>query len=221
MALTQQELKREVARAALAYVEDGRILGVGTGSTVDQFIDQLPTIREKIPACVSSSERSTKRLEALGFKVLDMNEVDDIGVYVDGADEIDPGFSMIKGGGGALTREKIVASISGRFICIAAASKQVPVLGHFPLPVEVIPMAARAVKAKLEALGATVTLRDFVTDNGCHILDAAGLEIKDPKALEAEINSWPGVVTVGLFAARGADVLLLGTQDGVKTFERA
>lgn len=221
MALTQQELKREVARAALAYVEDGRILGVGTGSTVDQFIDQLPTIREKIPACVSSSERSTKRLEALGFKVLDMNEVDDIGVYVDGADEIDPGFSMIKGGGGALTREKIVASISGRFICIADASKQVPVLGNFPLPVEVIPMAARAVKAKLEALGATVTLRDFVTDNGCHILDAAGLEIKDPKALEAEINSWPGVVTVGLFAARGADVLLLGTQDGVKTFERA
>lgn len=221
MALTQQELKREVARAALAYVEDGRILGVGTGSTVDQFIDQLPTIREKIPACVSSSERSTKHLEALGFKVLDMNEVDDIGVYVDGADEIDPGFSMIKGGGGALTREKIVASISGRFICIADASKQVPVLGHFPLPVEVIPMAARAVKAKLEALGATVTLRDFVTDNGCHILDAAGLEIKDPKALEAEINSWPGVVTVGLFAARGADVLLLGTQDGVKTFERA
>ncbi len=221
MALTQQELKREVARAALAYVEDGRILGVGTGSTVDQFIDQLPTIREKIPACVSSSERSTKRLEALGFKVLDMNEVDDIGVYVDGADEIDPGFSMIKGGGGALTREKIVASISGRFVCIADASKQVPVLGHFPLPVEVIPMAARAVKAKLEALGATVTLRDFVTDNGCHILDAAGLEITDPKALEAEINSWPGVVTVGLFAARGADVLLLGTQDGVKTFERA
>lgn len=221
MALTQQELKREVARAALAYVEDGRILGVGTGSTVDQFIDQLPTIREKIPACVSSSERSTKRLEALGFKVLDMNEVDDIGVYVDGADEIDPGFSMIKGGGGALTREKIVASISGRFVCIADASKQVPVLGHFPLPVEVIPMAARAVKAKLEDLGATVTLRDFVTDNGCHILDAAGLEITDPKALEAEINSWPGVVTVGLFAARGADVLLLGTQDGVKTFERA
>ena len=221
MALTQQELKREVARAALAYVEDGRILGVGTGSTVDQFIAQLPTIREKIPACVSSSERSTKRLEALGFKVLDMNEVDDIGVYVDGAEEFDPGFSMIKVGGGALSREKIVASISGRFICIADASKQVPVLGHFPLPVEVIPMAARAVKAKLEALGATVTLRDFVTDNGCHILDAAGLEIKDPKALEAEINSWPGVVTVGLFAARGADVLLLGTQDGVKTFERA
>ena len=220
MALTQQELKREVARAALAYVEDGKVLGVGTGSTVDQFIDQLPTIREKIPACVSSSERSTKRLEALGFKVLDMNEVDEIGVYVDGADEIDAGFSMIKGGGGALTREKIVASISGRFVCIADASKKVPVLGRFPLPVEVIPMAARAVKAKLEALGATVTLRDFVTDNGCHILDAAGLEITDPQALEAEINAWPGVVTVGLFAARGADVVLLGTQDGVVTSER-
>ena len=220
MALTQQELKREVARAALAYVEDGKVLGVGTGSTVDQFIDQLPTIREKIPACVSSSERSTKRLEALGFKVLDMNEVDEIGVYVDGADEIDAGFSMIKGGGGALTREKIVASIAGRFVCIADASKKVPVLGRFPLPVEVIPMAARAVKAKLEALGATVTLRDFVTDNGCHILDAAGLEITDPQALEAEINAWPGVVTVGLFAALSADVLLLGTQDGVVTSER-
>ena len=220
MALTQQELKREVARAALAYVEDGKVLGVGTGSTVDQFIDQLPTIREKIPACVSSSERSTKRLEALGFKVLDMNEVDEIGVYVDGADEIDAGFSMIKGGGGALTREKIVASISGRFVCIADASKKVPVLGRFPLPVEVIPMAARAVKAKLEALGATVTLRDFVTDNGCHILDASGLAITDPKALEAEINAWPGVVTVGLFAARGADVLLLGTQEGVVTTVR-
>lgn len=220
MALTQQELKREVARAALAYVEEGRILGVGTGSTVDQFIDQLPGIREKIPACVSSSERSTKRLEALGFKVIDMNEVDEIGVYVDGADEIDPGFSMIKGGGSALTREKIVASISGRFVCIADASKKVPVLGSFPLPVEVIPMAARAVKAKLEALGATVKLRNFVTDNGCHILDASGLRIEDPKALEAEINAWPGVVTVGLFAARGADVLLLGTQEGVQTFER-
>lgn len=220
MALTQQELKREVARAALAYIEDGKILGVGTGSTVDQFIDQLPAYRDKIPACVSSSERSTKRLEALGFKVLDMNEVDEIGVYVDGADEIDPGFSMIKGGGGALTREKIVASISGKFVCIADASKKVEVLGRFPLPVEVIPMAARAVKARLEALGAQVKLRDFVTDNGCHILDAAGLSIQDPLALEAEINAWPGVVTVGLFAERGADVLLLGTQDGVLTSHR-
>ena len=221
MALTQTELKKEVARKALDFVESGKILGVGTGSTVDQFIDQLPSIREKIPACVSSSERSTKRLEALGFKVLDMNEVDEIGVYVDGADEIDGSFSMIKGGGGALTREKIVASISKRFVCIADQSKKVDVLGQFPLPVEVIPMAANAIKAKLEALGAEVALRDFVTDNGCHILDARGLSITDPVALEKEINNWPGVVTVGLFALRGADVLLLGTEDGVKRFEKS
>lgn len=220
MALTQNELKRAVAQAAVAYVKEGEILGVGTGSTVDFFIDAIAPMRDRIPACVSSSERSTKKLESLGFKVLDMNEVEEIGVYVDGADEIDGNFAMIKGGGGALTREKIVASVSKRFVCIADASKKVEVLGRFPLPVEVIPMAARAVRRRLEALGATVTLRDFVTDNGCHILDAAGLQIKDPEALEAEINSWPGVVTVGLFAARGADVLLLGTEEGVKTFEK-
>lgn len=218
MSLTQNELKRAVAQAATAYVKEGEILGVGTGSTVDFFIDAIAPMRDKIPACVSSSVRSTKKLEALGFRVLDMNEVDHIGVYVDGADEIDGRFAMIKGGGGALTREKIVASISDRFVCIADASKKVDVLGRFPLPVEVIPMAARAVQKRLEALGATVTLRDFVTDNGCHILDAAGLSIEDPEALEAEINSWPGVVTVGLFAARGADVLLLGTASGVETF---
>ena len=174
--LSQSELKRLVARAALDYVESGAVLGVGTGSTVDQLIDQLPEIRDRIPACVSSSERSTKRLEALGFKVLDMNEVDSIGVYIDGADEIDGHFAMIKGGGGALTREKIVASISRRFVCIADASKKVDVLGRFPL--------------------------------------------RDPQGLETEINSWPGVVTVGLFAARGADVLLLGSSEGVKTFKR-
>lgn len=220
MTTDQNALKRAVARAALEYVEEGRILGVGTGSTVDCFIDLLPEIRERIPACVSSSERSTKRLEALGFKVLDMNDVEEIGVYVDGADEIDPSFAMVKGGGGALTREKIVASVSKTFVCIADASKQVDVLGRFPLPVEVIPMAARAVKAKLEALGATVTLRDFVTDNGNAILDAKGLAIAEPEKLEAEINMWPGVVTVGLFAARGADVLLLGTAEGVKTFTK-
>lgn len=143
MALTQQELKREVALAAIKYVQDGKILGVGTGSTVDMFIDALPAVADRIPACVSSSERSTKRLQALGFKVLDMNEVDSIGVYVDGADEIDASFSMIKGGGGALTREKIVASISETFVCIADGSKKVDVLGRFPLPVEVIPMASR------------------------------------------------------------------------------
>lgn len=222
MALTQTELKREVARAALAYVEPGKILGVGTGSTADLFIDELAAMKDQIPACVSSSERSTKRLQALGFKVIDLTELNGemISVYVDGADEIDGGFSMIKGGGGALTREKIVASTSKTFVCIADGSKRVETLGKFPLPVEVIPMAAGVIKTRLEALGAQVTLRDFITDNGNAILDAAGLEIKDPKALEAEINSWPGVVTVGLFAARGADVLLLGLQDGVKTLRR-
>ena len=218
--LTQNELKRLVAHAALDYVAPGEVLGVGTGSTVDMLIDQLPEIRDRIPACVSSSERSTKRLEALGFKVLDLNAVDSIGVYIDGADEIDPGFSMIKGGGGALTREKIVASAAKKFVCIADASKKVDVLGRFPLPVEVIPMAAGVVRRRLEALGAQVKLRDFVTDNGCRILDAAGLRINDPKGLEAVINAWPGVVTVGLFAERGADVLLLGTADGVKTLTR-
>ncbi|WP_295480258.1 ribose-5-phosphate isomerase RpiA [uncultured Sutterella sp.] len=216
--LTQTELKRLVARAALDYVVPGEVLGVGTGSTVDQLIDQLPEIRDRIPACVSSSERSTKRLEALGFKVLDMNAVESVGVYIDGADEIDSGFAMVKGGGGALTREKIVASVAKKFVCIADASKKVDVLGRFPLPVEVIPMAAGAVRRRLEALGAEVKLRDFITDNGCRILDAAGLSISDPKVLESEINSWPGVVTVGLFAHRGADVLLLGTAEGVKTF---
>ncbi len=216
--MNQLELKRAVARAALDYVEEGRVLGVGTGSTVDCFIDLLPEIKEKIPACVSSSERSTKRLKALGFTVLDMNEVDEVGVYVDGANEIDPDFCMIKGGGGALTREKIVASIAKRFVCIVDASKRVPVLGRFPLPVEVIPMAARAVASRFEAMGATAGLRDFTTDNGCAILDVSGLEISDPKALEREVNSWPGVVTVGLFAARGADVLLLGTSGGVVTY---
>lgn len=222
MALTQTELKREVARAALAYVEPGKILGVGTGSTADLFIDELAAMKDQIPACVSSSERSTKRLQALGFKVIDLTELNGemISVYVDGADEIDGGFSMIKGGGGALTREKIVASTSKTFVCIADGSKRVETLGKFPLPVEVIPMAAGVIKTRLEALGAQVTLRDFITDNGNAILDAAGLEIKDPKALEAEINSWPGVVTVGLFAARGADVLLLGLQDGVKMLRR-
>lgn len=222
MALSQTELKREVARAALRYVEPGRILGVGTGSTVDLFIDELAAMRGDVPACVSSSVRSTKRLEALGFRVIDLNELGDegIGVYIDGADEIDPGFSMIKGGGGALTREKIVASVSKTFVCIADASKKVDVLGRFPLPVEVIPMAAAAVKRRLEALGASVQLRDFTTDNGCSILDASGLAITAPKTLEDEINSWPGVVTIGLFANRGADVLLLGTNEGVKTFER-
>ena len=221
MSVSQNELKRAVARAAVAYVQEGCVLGVGTGSTVDYFIDAIVEIKDRIPACVSSSERSSAKLKALGFNVIDMNEVESIGVYVDGADEIDPGFSMIKGGGGALTREKIVASIAKTFICIADSSKCVPVLGRFALPVEVIPMAVGAVKRRLEALGASVTLRDFTTDNGCLILDAAGLSIEDPKALEARINAWPGVVTVGLFAERGADVLLVGSEAGVETHLRA
>lgn len=218
--MTQDELKKKVGGAALRYVEDGKVLGVGTGSTVNCFIDALAQSGKKIPACVSSSVRSTERLLGYGFKVVDMNEVDSIGVYVDGADEIDGAFNMIKGGGGALTREKIVASISEKFVCIADKSKRVDTLGVFPLPVEVIPMAAASVARKLAALGGTPKLRDFTTDNGNKILDVSGLRITDPKTLEVTINQIPGVVTVGLFAARGADVLLLGTEDGVKTFEK-
>ena len=218
--MDQNELKRLVACAALEDVREGEILGVGTGSTVDFFIDELKESGLAVPACVSSSIRSTRRLEQYGFRVLDMTEVDEIGVYVDGADEIDPGFSMIKGGGGALTREKIVASIARKFVCIADQSKKVPVLGKFPLPVEVIPMALRAVAAKLKSFGGNPVERDFTTDNGNRILDVHGLSITDPVSLEAAINQIPGVVSVGLFAARGADVLLLGTSEGVKRYER-
>ncbi|HBZ58667.1 MAG TPA: ribose 5-phosphate isomerase A [Sutterella sp.] len=218
--MDQNELKKLVAKAALADVRPGEILGVGTGSTVDFFIDALAQSGLSVPACVSSSVRSTRRLEQLGFRVLEMNEVDGIGVYVDGADEIDAGFNMIKGGGGALTREKIVASVARKFVCIADASKKVPVLGKFPLPVEVIPMALRAVSARLREFGGNPVERDFTTDNGNRILDVHGLSIEEPAALEAAINQIPGVVSVGLFAARGADVLLLGTAEGVKRFER-
>jgi ribose 5-phosphate isomerase A len=218
--MDQNELKKLVAKAALADVRPGEILGVGTGSTVDFFIDALAQSGLSVPACVSSSVRSTRRLEQLGFRVLEMNEVDGIGVYVDGADEIDAGFNMIKGGGGALTREKIVASVARKFVCIADASKKVPVLGKFPLPVEVIPMALRAVAARLREFGGNPVERDFTTDNGNRILDVHGLSIAEPAALEAAINQIPGVVSVGLFAARGADVLLLGTAEGVKRFER-
>ena len=218
--MDQNELKTLVAKAALADVRPGEILGVGTGSTVDFFIDALAQSGLSVPACVSSSVRSTRRLEQLGFRVLEMNEVDGIGVYVDGADEIDAGFNMIKGGGGALTREKIVASVARKFVCIADASKKVPVLGKFPLPVEVIPMALRAVAARLREFGGNPVERDFTTDNGNRILDVHGLSIEEPAALEAAINQIPGVVSVGLFAARGADVLLLGTAEGVKRFER-
>ena len=215
--MDQKELKRLVGQAALAYVKPGEILGVGTGSTVDCFIDALKESGSEVPACVSSSVRSTKKLQDYGFRVLDLNEVDRISVYVDGADEIDPQFCMIKGGGGALTREKIVAMVSDTFVCIADESKKVQVLGAFPLPIEVIPMAVRAVSREIEKLGGHPVLRDFTTDNGNKILDVHGWQLADARAWEEKLNQIVGVVTVGLFARRGADVLLLGTQEGVKT----
>lgn len=218
---SQDDLKRAVARAALPFVPAGAVIGVGTGSTVDCFIDALGETGLKIAGAVSSSERSTARLRALGVPILDCNDVDELPVYIDGADEIDPGFAMIKGGGAALTREKIVAAISKTFVCIADASKRVPVLGRYPLPVEVIPMARRQVIRQLAALGGTPVWREgVVTDNGNVIIDVRGLSITDPVATEARINQIVGVVTNGLFAARGADVLLLGTPDGVQRFDR-
>ena len=204
--MDQNELKRLVGKAALNYVKDGDVLGVGTGSTVDCFIDALAQSDIRPSACVSSSERSTKKLIELGFKVIDLSEVEEIGVYVDGADEINAAFEMIKGGGGALTREKIVASVAKTFVCIADESKLVKTLGKFPLPVEVIPMAVSSVARSLRKLGADPVERDFTTDNGCRILDCRDFMIDDPKAMEQTINALPGVVTVGLFAARGAQI---------------
>jgi ribose 5-phosphate isomerase A len=218
--MTQDQLKALVGQAALAYVQPGTVVGVGTGSTVNHFIQALGTMKERIAGAVSSSEESTRRLRALGIEVLDSNRVERIPVYVDGADEIDSHGHMIKGGGGALTREKIVADLAERFVCIADASKRVATLGAFPLPVEVIPMAAAQVARRLAELGARVQPRGgFVTDNGCHILDAHGLSITDPLALECTINQWPGVVTVGIFARHKASVCLLGTAQGVQTLQ--
>ena len=207
-----------VGRAALAYVVPGSVVGVGTGSTVNCFIDALATIKASIAGAVSSSEKSSERLRAHGIVVLDSNQVERVPVYVDGADEIDNAGHMIKGGGAALTREKIVADIADRFICIADESKLVDVLGRFPLPVEVIPMAAAQVSRQLRALGGEPRLRaGVVTDNGGHIIDVSGLSITDPPALEALINQWPGVVSVGIFARNKASVCLLGTANGVRT----
>lgn len=215
--MNQDELKKAAALVALEYVEEGSIVGVGTGSTVNHFIDGLGTIRDRIAGAVSSSETSTQRLRALGIQVVDLNDITDLPVYVDGADEIDGGFCMIKGGGGALTREKIVAAVATRFICICDTSKRVSFLGHFPLPVEVIPMARAHVERMLRKLGGEpVTRADFVTDNGNLILDVHGMRISAPEALESDINQIPGVVTNGLFARRGADVLLLATENGVE-----
>ena len=218
---SQDELKRAVAQAAVRHVVPGAVLGVGTGSTVDLFIEALAASGIAVPAAVSSSERSTRRLAALGIRVVDLNQVDDLPVYIDGADEIDSGFCMIKGGGAALTREKIVAAVARTFVCIADASKRVEVLGRFPLPVEVIPLARTYAMRELAALGGQPKWREGVaTDNGNVIVDVHGLHIADPVALEARINQIVGVVTNGLFAARGADVLLLGAPSGVQETRR-
>jgi len=210
-----------VAQAAADYVAQtapaGSIIGVGTGSTANFFIDALAAIKDKYQGAVASSEATRKRLEGHGIKVFDLNDVSDIPVYVDGADEIDAGLNMIKGGGGALTREKIVAAVAREFVCICDASKLVEVMGKFPLPVEVIPMARAHVARELAKLGGTPVLREgFVTDNGNVILDVKGLSITDPKGLEAQINQITGVVTNGLFAVRPANLLLLGAPEGVK-----
>lgn len=222
--MTQDELKALVGQAALHYVVPGQIVGVGTGSTVNKFIEALATMKDRIPGAVSSSVASTERLQALGIKVFDANEVDELAVYIDGADEIDGRGHMVKGGGAALTREKIVAAQSRRFVCIADESKLVEALGKFPLPVEVIPMATRRVARQFQAMGGTAKVRmkdgqPLVTDNGQHILDVTGLQVRDPLAFESEVNQWPGVVTVGVFAHQKAAVCLLGTSSGVKTLE--
>jgi len=220
--LTQDELKTQVGQAALQYVQAGQWLGVGTGSTVNKFIEALASMKDQIPGAVSSSVASTQRLQALGIRVVDANEVGELSVYIDGADEIDGQGCMIKGGGAALTREKIVAAQSKRFVCIADESKQVQTLGQFPLPVEVIPMASNQLIRQFAAMGGVAQLRlkdgvPLVTDNGQHLLDVKGLTIRDPLDFETEVNQWPGVVTVGVFAHQRAKVCLLGTASGVKT----
>lgn len=215
--MTQDEMKKLAAQAALEYVEGG-IVGVGTGSTVNHFIDCLAGIKGRIEGAVSSSEVSTERMKAHGIQVFDLNAVGDLEIYVDGADESNHNLELIKGGGGALTREKIVAAASKRFVCIADQAKLVDVLGKFPLPVEVIPMARSLIARELVKLGGTPVWREgFVTDNGNVILDVHHMEIVNPKELEQRLNNLPGVVTVGIFGLRPADVLILGTPEGAKT----
>jgi ribose 5-phosphate isomerase A len=221
-ALSQDALKTLVGQAALKYVVPGELVGVGTGSTVNKFIDALATIKDQIKGAVSSSVASTERLKALGIAVFDANEVSSLSVYIDGADEIDGNGYMVKGGGAALTREKIVAALSKQFVCIADESKLVQHLGTFPLPVEVIPMAAKRVIAQFAAMGGNGAVRlkygqPLVTDNGQWIVDVTGLTITEPLAFEAQVSQWPGVVTVGVFAYQRAQVCLLGTAAGVKT----
>ena len=221
-ALSQDQLKTLVGKAALAYVVPGDIIGVGTGSTVNKFIEALATMRGDIRGAVSSSLASTERLQALGIPVFDANEVDELAVYIDGADEIDARGYMIKGGGAALTREKIVAAQSRRFVCIVDESKLVARLGRYPLPVEVIPMAVRRIQQQFAALGGDARVRlvggqPLLTDNGQLILDVTGLDIVDPLTFESQVSQWPGVVTVGVFAFQKAQVCLLGTAAGVQT----
>ncbi len=220
--LSQDELKTLVGQAALQYVVPGEVVGVGTGSTVNKFIDALATMKDQIKGAVSSSVASTERLQALGIQVFEAAEVESLSVYIDGADEIDHQGNMVKGGGAALTREKIVAAQSKQFVCIADESKLVNALGAFPLQVEVIPMATARVMRQFAAMGgkAVVRLKDgqpLVTDNGQHIVDVTGLNITDPLAFETQVSQWPGVVTVGVFAFQKAQVCLLGTASGVKT----
>jgi len=222
--MNQDELKALVGQAALQYVVLGQIVGVGTGSTVNKFIDALASVKDQIKGAVSSSEASTLRLKALGIPVFDSNDVTELAVYIDGADEINAQGHMVKGGGAALTREKIVAAQSKMFVCIADESKLVKQLGAFPLPVEVIPMASARIMAQFEKMGGQAQVRikegrPLVTDNGQHIIDVKGLSIADPVAFETEVSQWPGVVTVGVFAYQKAQVCLLGTSDGVKTLK--
>ena len=219
--MNQDQMKQHAAEAALHHVPDGAVVGVGTGSTVNFFIDALAAQRPRIAGAVSSSEASTRRLAAHGIAVLDLNDAGELEVYVDGADEATRGLHLVKGGGGALTREKIVAAASRRFVCIVDEKKLVERLGAFPLPVEVIPMARNLVARRLRGFGGEPVWRaGVVTDNGNHILDVRNLAIPDPVALEGEINQLAGVVTVGLFARRPADVLLVGTPSGVVTLGR-
>jgi len=221
-ALSQDQLKTLVGQAALRYVVPGEIVGVGTGSTVNKFIDALATIKDQLKGAVSSSVASTERLQALGIPVFDANDVQELSVYIDGADEIDQRGFMIKGGGAALTREKVVAAQSRTFVCIADESKLVPTLGQYPLPVEVIPMAAARIMRQFQALGGQPQIRmkdgaPLVTDNGQILIDVKGLQISDPLAFESRVSQWPGVLTVGVFACQKAQVCLLGTAQGVRT----
>jgi len=219
--MTQDELKQSVAREAIKYIVDNEVIGVGSGSTANFFVDELGKVRNRIAGAVASSEKTAERLKRHGVRLFDLNSVNELPVYIDGADEITEHLAMIKGGGGALTREKIVAAVAKKFVCIADESKLVPVLGKFPLPVEVIAMARAYVARQMVRLGGQPKLREgFATDNGNIVLDVWGLSILNPVELETAVNNIAGVVTNGLFARRGADVLLLGTRTGVRTIAR-